>query len=235
MTRLMHRVMGAAVLAGTLMTAGGALAGEITLYSEAFFRGDALTIRDGVENLADMGRWNDRAKSMIVRSGEWEVCKDSGFRNCKRVGRGTRIGDLGEIGLYNAISSARQIDGRYYQPEPPPPPVYDPPPPPPPVYGPPPGYGGGITWNNAPSGPPAYDQPPPPPPSYGGGVTWNDDRRDGPPPMGDCRRRIYDAFVQRFGPPGDVNFRGEEWEGRIFWNGDRWHYRCTPEQINIWQ
>ncbi|MEA1651377.1 beta/gamma crystallin-related protein [Nitrospirillum sp. BR 11164] len=150
MTRLMHRLMGAAVLAGTLMTAGGALAGEITLFSEPFFRGDALTVRDGVENLADMGRWNDRAKSMIVRSGEWEVCKNAGFRDCKRVGRGTRIGDLGEIGLFASISSARQIDGRYYQPEPPPPP--------PPVYGPPPSYGGGITWNN---GPGAYDQPPP--------------------------------------------------------------------------
>lgn len=222
MTRLMHRLMGAAVLAGTLMTAGGALAGEITLFSEPFFRGDALTVRDGVENLADMGRWNDRAKSMIVRSGEWEVCKNAGFRDCKRVGRGTRIGDLGEIGLFASISSARQIDGRYYQPEPPPPP--------PPVYGPPPSYGGGITWNNAPG---AYDQPPPPPPQ--GGITWDDDRRDGPPPMGDCRHRIFDAFVQRFGRPHDFDFRGEEWEGRIHWNGERWHYRCTPEQINIWQ
>ncbi|MDE1148292.1 MAG: beta/gamma crystallin-related protein [Azospirillaceae bacterium] len=234
MKKTLQRLVGMAVLAGTLGTAAGALAGEITLFSEPGFRGEALTIRDGVENLADMGRWNDRAKSMIVRSGDWEVCKNSGFRDCKRVGRGTRIGDLGSIGLFNSISSAREIgDRRWDGPPPPPPPAYEPPPPPPQ-----PGYGGGINWNNGPAeGPPGYDQP-----QQGydqgpqGGINWNDDRRDdGPPPMGNCRHRIYDAFVQRFGPPHDFDFRGEEWDGGLRWNGHHWHYRCTPDQINIWQ
>lgn len=53
-------------------------AGELTLFSRDGFDGREMTLRSAAPNLADSG-FNDRASSMIVRSGRWELCEDAGF------------------------------------------------------------------------------------------------------------------------------------------------------------
>lgn len=89
---------------------------SITLYSEANFTGEALRITGDVDNLKHTSGWNDRAKSLIVEAGSWDVCENKGHDNCKRVGPGTRIADLGQIGLYARISSVYWLEeGRSYK------------------------------------------------------------------------------------------------------------------------
>ena len=55
-----------------------AVAGEITLFTDADFRGPPLTVSGPVTNLESM-RFNDRASSAIVRSGSWEICEHKDF------------------------------------------------------------------------------------------------------------------------------------------------------------
>ncbi|MFN3789220.1 beta/gamma crystallin-related protein [Massilia sp.] len=55
-----------------------AAAGEISLFTDADFRGRPLTLRGPVTNLDGIG-FNDRASSAIVRSGTWEICEHKDF------------------------------------------------------------------------------------------------------------------------------------------------------------
>ena len=83
-------------------------AGELTLFSGPGFHGRDLTLRSATRDLRELG-FNDRASSMIVRSGRWEVCVDANFRNECRVYEPGQYDDLERIG--NAISSAREVGG----------------------------------------------------------------------------------------------------------------------------
>lgn len=55
-----------------------AAAGEITLFTDADFRGRPLTVRAPITNMEGAG-FNDRASSAIVRSGSWEICEHKDF------------------------------------------------------------------------------------------------------------------------------------------------------------
>lgn len=55
-----------------------ATAGEISLYTDADFRGRPLTLRAPAFNLEGHG-FNDRASSAVVRSGTWEICEHKDF------------------------------------------------------------------------------------------------------------------------------------------------------------
>lgn len=102
---------GAALLvwAGTL--AGSAAAGELLLFDKADFRGDRMVVTRDIRNLSDMRRWNDRARSLVVESGAWEVCRDSRYRGtCVTLRPGEQIADLRAVGMRNAISSVREVD-----------------------------------------------------------------------------------------------------------------------------
>jgi hypothetical protein len=96
-------------LVGALLafSAPVALAGEITLFENRDFRGDSITLRSGAPNLDRIGV-NDRASSIIVRAGVWEVCSDSFYRGeCMQL----QPGSYGRLGgaLNDRISSAREI------------------------------------------------------------------------------------------------------------------------------
>ena len=95
---------------------------SITFYEAPGFRGRAFTIDKEVRNFERFG-FNDRASSVIVDRGRWEVCTDARFEgNCVVLRRGN-YGSLQDMGLDNAISSARPLVGQSRWQEAPPPPV----------------------------------------------------------------------------------------------------------------
>ncbi|MEE3625483.1 beta/gamma crystallin-related protein [Nitrospirillum sp. BR 11752] len=108
----------ARLLIATGLALGAALSGTgtawaydagIILYSGQDRGGSTLDIEDDVENLAGSG-WNDRARSLTVTGGTWEVCRHAGCRDCVTVSAWDVINDLSRIGLDQAISSVRRID-----------------------------------------------------------------------------------------------------------------------------
>ena len=100
----MKRLLAAAALLATFAQA--ASAGEITLFTDSDFRGARITLDRDAYNLNDMG-FNDRASSIVVRSGVWQVCEDRDFRGtCAEFGPGEYRG----IQNFNdRISSVREI------------------------------------------------------------------------------------------------------------------------------
>jgi hypothetical protein len=110
----------------------GAAAQSITFYEGEGFRGRNFSQEGPIRNFERVG-FNDRATSVVVRRGAWELCSDAGFGgNCVTLRPGN-YPNLGAMGLSNRISSARPVGGGGYNPPPPPPPrpVYPPPAPPP--------------------------------------------------------------------------------------------------------
>jgi len=118
------------VVGATLALAASAVfAGEITLFEGPDFQGRRLTIRGTMSNL-DRTDFNDRADSIAVRDGVWEVCTDAYFKGqCVRLQPGEYRHLRGS--LERSISSAREVTQAAYAP-------------PAPVYGGPPAHGGGA-------------------------------------------------------------------------------------------
>jgi hypothetical protein len=101
----MKRLLAAAAVLATLTHA--AFAGELTLFSDSNFRGQRITIDRDAANLGDFN-FNDRASSVVVRSGTWLLCEHANFGGrCEEFGPG----EYRELpGFNDAVSSARQID-----------------------------------------------------------------------------------------------------------------------------
>ncbi|HEU5251012.1 MAG TPA: beta/gamma crystallin-related protein [Thermoanaerobaculia bacterium] len=76
----------------------------IVLYDEPFFRGRSVTVKEPIENLRSEN-FHDRAESVRVVSGTWELCSEPGFRTCQTVDRD--VAELSSIGLNRRLSSAR--------------------------------------------------------------------------------------------------------------------------------
>ena len=77
------------------------------LFDAYNFNGTSYAVNGNVRNLD--GRFNDRAQSMIVNSGSWELCGDADFGGgCQTYGPG-RYPNLG--GLGGRVSSVRATDG----------------------------------------------------------------------------------------------------------------------------
>jgi uncharacterized protein YcfJ len=134
-----------AILKTALAVAGVAIAtqaaAQITFYERENFDGRSFTTETPVRNLQRFG-FNDRASSVDVQRGRWEVCEDARFSGRCIVLRPGRYPSLAAMGLNDRVSSVRSVsrnaridDNRYA-----PPPIadrgdnrYAPPPPPPPV------------------------------------------------------------------------------------------------------
>ena len=67
-----YRTLLGAVLA-VVATCG--VAAELTLYEGENFQGRNLTLRNDMRDL-DRTNFNDRAMSLVIRDGVWEVCKN---------------------------------------------------------------------------------------------------------------------------------------------------------------
>jgi len=97
-----------AVLAASLVA--GAASGQATLYSQDRFHGRSFVVNQTVHNLDGAG-FNDRASSIIVERGSWEVCDDSEFRGRCIVLRPGQYPSLAAMGLDNRVSSVRRVGG----------------------------------------------------------------------------------------------------------------------------
>jgi hypothetical protein len=97
-------------IAAALMAVGAAAsAAEITFFEGEGFQGQRVVVTGTVPNFAQTG-FNDRASSIIIRDGAWEVCDDAYFRgNCVALQPG-RYPSLREAGMQNRISSARELN-----------------------------------------------------------------------------------------------------------------------------
>jgi len=79
--------------------------GGAVLYADAGFSGEGIEI-DGAEPNLSRYRFNDRASSIVVRGGVWEVCVDANFRGrCEIID--TNTSRLGDYRLNDNISSLR--------------------------------------------------------------------------------------------------------------------------------
>ncbi len=95
----------AALSLATLTLTTTAMA-QITFYENEGFRGRAFSTSQQVQNFGNRG-FNDRASSVIVDRGRWEVCTDARFEgNCVVLRKGS-YDSLSGLGLNDRISSVR--------------------------------------------------------------------------------------------------------------------------------
>ncbi|MGE5171444.1 MAG: beta/gamma crystallin-related protein [Rudaea sp.] len=87
-------------------------AAQVTLYSRDDFRGRQFTTDRVVRNMDWVG-FNDRASSVVIRDGDWQVCEDAEFSGRCAVLRPGEYRSLADMGLDNEISSLRPVEGRY--------------------------------------------------------------------------------------------------------------------------
>ena len=75
----MKRLACIAVLGAVLSGTSVAAAQDILFFERPDFNGRRFAATQSVSNLADQG-FNDRASSVVVRSGTWQLCSDAYFR-----------------------------------------------------------------------------------------------------------------------------------------------------------
>jgi hypothetical protein len=93
---------------GTMSCAALVTAQEITLFQGDNFNGPRYSANGSVTNLADVG-FNDRASSVTIRGGSWQLCSDAYFRGqCVTLNPGN-YPSLAAMGLNNSVSSLREI------------------------------------------------------------------------------------------------------------------------------
>jgi uncharacterized protein YcfJ len=117
----MKRLLAALGL-GTLVLAPAAIA-QVTFYQYENFRGQPFAANFDIVNL-DHYAYNDRASSVIIERGQWQMCEDADFRGRCVVLRPGQYPSLASFGLNNSISSLRRVKGGPPPPPPPPGPAY---------------------------------------------------------------------------------------------------------------
>jgi uncharacterized protein YcfJ len=112
-------------LIGVAATALAATAyGQITFYEGPEFHGRGFTANGPIDNFSDTG-FNDRATSVVVDRGRWEVCEHAHFQgHCVVLQRG-QYPSLSQLGMNNMISSVRPVYRETAYNEPPPARVYN--------------------------------------------------------------------------------------------------------------
>jgi len=78
---------------------------RLVFYDRTNFRGDARDIVSGSNNLGSVG---DRARSVQVYGGMWELC-DGTSRNARCVTVDQNVPDLRTLGLRNGVETAREV------------------------------------------------------------------------------------------------------------------------------
>ena len=93
------------VVAGTCAFAASA---QIVLYENDNFNGRSYRASYSVPNLND-GGFNDKASSVTVRGGRWQLCDDAYFRgSCVTLGSG-EYPSLRAMGMNDRVSSVREL------------------------------------------------------------------------------------------------------------------------------
>lgn len=84
-------------------------AGELSLFAGPSFSGGEMRFNTPVNDLSRIG-FNDRAASLVVHSGRWQVCEHANFEGeCVYLDRGD-YADLRRLG--RRVSSLREVDDR---------------------------------------------------------------------------------------------------------------------------
>lgn len=116
MTAFPMRVATAVALAAVATLASA----DITLYDRDGFGGRKFSSNQSVSDLSNVG-FNDRASSVVVRGGSWQLCTDSYFRGrCVTLSNGD-YPSLSSMGIHDRVSSIRDV-GWVNGPQPPNPP-----------------------------------------------------------------------------------------------------------------
>ena len=108
--KLNHRVESAHEVGAYAAEKGGYYRygrGAIDLYSQPGFRGSSMPLEADTPSLEGTG-FNDRAASVDVKEGTWQLCSDSGYQGTCRVFAPGRYADLG-YGMSKQVSSARLV------------------------------------------------------------------------------------------------------------------------------
>jgi uncharacterized protein YcfJ len=106
----MHTSIKTALAAAALICASQAMA-QVTFYENDGFRGRAFTANGEVSDFTRHG-FNDRASSVIVDGGRWEMCQNARFDGRCIVLRPGRYESLSALGMNDNISSIRPVDMR---------------------------------------------------------------------------------------------------------------------------
>lgn len=105
----MHRMPRCLAAAALALFAAPGIA-QVTLFEHDGFRGNAYTA-DGVIPDFEHIRFNDRASSISIDRGTWEVCEHAYFEGrCELLGPGN-YPSMRDFGLNDRISSVRPIRG----------------------------------------------------------------------------------------------------------------------------
>jgi uncharacterized protein YcfJ len=95
-----------------LLLAGQAMAAQITFYEGEGFRGRSVTSTGkGIPDFRRTGL-NDRASSVVVGSGDWEVCDQVGFGGRCALLHPGNYESLSRLRMNDRISSVRRVDNR---------------------------------------------------------------------------------------------------------------------------
>ena len=114
-TRFNERISSARQIGGPVADAGPDMrrpGGSIEIFSRAGYRGRSIMLDHNSPDLNAV-RFNDRASSLVVRRGTWQLCSDDGYRGTCEVFQPGRYSDLGA--LTGDISSARMLRGREHR------------------------------------------------------------------------------------------------------------------------
>ena len=106
----MNTTLKIAISAAALSISAQAVA-QITFYEHDGWRGRTFTTNDEVRDFVRVG-FNDRASSVIVDRGEWEVCDDARFGGKCMVLRRGSYESLRGMGMNDRISSVRPLERR---------------------------------------------------------------------------------------------------------------------------
>jgi uncharacterized protein YcfJ len=117
----MTKTLATTVGIATLIVAIQATA-QVTLYEHEGLRGQVFTANRTVNDLTRYG-FNDRASSLIVQGGQWEVCEHQDFQGHCATLRPGQYPSLVAMGLNDSISSLRKVQGKPNYAYTPPPPV----------------------------------------------------------------------------------------------------------------
>ncbi len=86
-------------------------AAQVTFYEYEGFRGRAFTADRAIDNFEHYG-FNDRASSVIVQRGRWELCENANFQGRCTIVVSGQYPSLGALGMNRRVSSIRQVRGQ---------------------------------------------------------------------------------------------------------------------------
>ena len=96
------------VIAATLLLLCGLSYAQITLFEGDAWHGRSFSTSNEVDDLGQFG-FNDRASSVIIAHGEWEICDDVRFAGkCIVLGKGS-YPSLSSMNMNDRVSSVRPM------------------------------------------------------------------------------------------------------------------------------